>query len=102
MIKDIEKKNEGVKVNDKEIAILKEYFPACFLPDGSLDFLKLQEQLNGKIDIVQEGYELKFLGKSYAKLLTSLESTTIIKPDSEHNSKPENINSKNIYITVIL
>ena len=99
MIKDIEKKNEGVKVNDKEIAILKEYFPACFLPDGSLDFLKLQEQLNGKIDIVQEGYELKFLGKSYAKLLTSLESTTIIKPDSEHNSKPENINSKNIYIS---
>ena len=30
MIKDIEKHNENVSVNDKEIAVLKEYFPACF------------------------------------------------------------------------
>ncbi|MFH0864749.1 MAG: site-specific DNA-methyltransferase, partial [Bacteroidota bacterium] len=99
MIKNIENKNDSIKINDKEIAILKEHFPSCFQHDGSFDIAKLQEQLNDKVDIIHEGYELKFLGKSYAKLLTSLETTTIIKPDAEHNDKPENKNSENIYIS---
>lgn len=49
--------------------------------------------------IQEEGYELNFLGKSYAKLLASLDTDTIIVPDSEHNSLPENQESKNIYIS---
>ena len=99
MIKDIEIKNETIKINDKEILVLKEYFPSCFRADGSLDFVRLQEQLKDKIDIVHDGYELKFLGKSYAKLLASIDTTTVIKPDEEHNNKPENKNSENIYIS---
>ena len=99
MIKDIENRNEGVKTNDKEITVLKEYFPSCFQKDGSFDIAKLQEQLKDKVDVIHEGYELNFLGKSYAKLLASIDTTTVIKPDTEHNDKPENKNSENIYIS---
>lgn len=99
MIKDIIAANEDVAPNDREIAILKEYFPACFKANGSFDIERFKEYLVDKVDVTHEGYELKFLGKSYAKLLTSLDTTTVIKPDIEHNEKPENKNSENIYIS---
>ncbi len=99
MIKDIEAKNETIKINDKEIAVLKEHFPACFKQDGSFDIIRFQEQLKDKVSVVQEGYELKFLGKSYAKLMASTDTTTIVQPDEAHNSLPENANSQNIYIS---
>jgi adenine-specific DNA-methyltransferase len=99
MIKDIEKNNENVAINDKEIAVLKEHFPACFKKDGSFDIERFKEELKDKVDIVHEGYELKFLGKSYAKLLASLETTTVITPNTEHNNLEENKNSENIYIS---
>ena len=99
MIKDIVSSNETVKNNDKEMEILKEYFPSCFKADGSFDIGRFSEFLKAKVDVIHEGYELKFLGKSYAKLLASLDTTTVIKPDLEHNEKQENINSENIYIS---
>ena len=99
MIKDLIDKNETVKVNDKEMAVLKENFPSCFDKDGKFDIVKFQEVIKDKVDITKEGYELNFLGKSYAKLLASIETTTVIKPDLEHNNKPENKNSENIYIS---
>ena len=52
-----------------------------------------------EINIRDEGYELNFLGKNYARMLASLETTTVIQPDEEHNNKPENKDSKNIYIS---
>ena len=99
MIKNIEKSNENVAINDKEIAVLREHFPACFKNDGSFDIERFKETLKDKVDVVHEGYELKFLGKSYAKLLASLDTTTVITPNEEHNSQPENENSENIYIS---
>ena len=99
MIKDIEKNNEKVAINDKEIAILREHFPTCFKTDGSFDIERFKETLKDKVDVVHEGYELKFLGKSYAKLLTSLDTTTVITPNEKHNNQPENANSENIYIS---
>ena len=93
MIGDIIIENKDVKINDKEIAILKKYFPSCFQVDGSFDMVRFKEFLKDKVDVSHEGYELKFLGKSYARLLTSLETETVIVPDEEHNSKPENVNS---------
>ena len=99
MIKDIEKDNENVAINDKEIAVLREHFPACFKSDGSFDIERFKEELKDKVDIVHEGYELKFLGKSYAKLLASLDTTTVITPNTEHNNLEENKNSENIYIS---
>lgn len=99
MIKDILESNEEVNINDKEILALKEYFPGCFRKDGSFDVEKFTDKLKDKVDFIKEGYELNFLGKSYAKLLASTESTTVIKPDIDHNEKIENKNSENIYIS---
>ena len=98
MIKDIMDANNNVVVGAKEIEILKEHFPACF-HNGSFDIERLKEYLKDKINITEEGYELRFLGKNYARLLASLDTTTVIVPDEEHNNLPENKDSKNIYIS---
>jgi adenine-specific DNA-methyltransferase len=99
MIKDIERNNENVSINNKAISILKEHFSSCFKKDGSFDMERFKEELKDKVDVVHEGYELKFLGKSYAKLLASLDTTTVIIPNIDHNNLPENKNSENIYIS---
>ena len=99
MIKDIVEQNELVNINDKEVQILKEHFPGCFKLDGSFDIEKFYKKVSRKIEISKEGYELEFLGKSYAKLLAGMDTTTIIKPDLEHNERPENKNSENVYIS---
>lgn len=99
MIKDIESKNEDVTICHKEIAFLKEHFPSCFKVDNSFDIERFKEEINEKVDITKEGYELKFLGKSYAKLLASLDTTTVITPNTDHNELPENKDSENIYIS---
>ena len=51
------------------------------------------------MDEIKDGYQLKFVGKDYAKLQAGLKTETIITPDFEHNDKPENQNSENIFIT---
>lgn len=99
MIQDIINNNEEVQANDKQLAILKEHFPSCFKKDGSFDIERFKSDISDKTDVISEGYELKFLGKSYAKLLASTDTTTIIKPNDDHNSLPENTNSENIYIS---
>jgi len=99
MIKDILNKNETMAPNSKEIAILKEHFPSCFKSDGSFDIERFKGFLSDKITVTDEGYELKFLGKNYARLLASVDTTTVITPNEEHNSKLENKNSENIYIS---
>lgn len=99
MIQDIQQKNENTNANDKQLAVLKEYFPACFKKDGSFDLERFKEEIQDKTDVVNEGYDLKFLGKTYAKLLASTDTTTIIQPDKTHNALPENANSENIYIS---
>jgi type III restriction enzyme/adenine-specific DNA-methyltransferase len=81
------------------LAVLKENFPACFEVDGSFDIERFNAEISSTSQTVQEGYELKFLGKSYAKLLASTESTTVIQPNENHNSLPENAKSDNIYIS---
>lgn len=98
MIKDIIDANNNVAVGAKEIEILKEHFPACFR-NGSFDIERLKEYLKDKIHVTEEGYELRFLGKNYARLLASLDTTTVIVPDAEYNNLPENKDSKNIYIS---
>ncbi|WP_437130130.1 site-specific DNA-methyltransferase [Peptostreptococcus russellii] len=99
MIKDILNKNETMTPNSKEIAILKEHFPSCFRNDGTFDIERFKSFLIDRITVTDEGYELKFLGKNYARLLASVDTTTVITPNEEHNSKPENKNSENVYIS---
>ena len=99
MVKDIIEANEAVTPNVRELAVLREHFPACFAADGSFDIERFKEYLSDKVAVTSEGYELRFLGKNYARLLASLDTTTVIVPDEVHNSKPENANSQNIYLS---
>lgn len=99
MIRDKIKYNDDVKPNDKEVQKLKKEFPQYFDRDGNFLMDRFTEMLIEKdIEIGKEGYELKFLGKSYAKYLTSTESMTALTPDVEHNKMDENKNSENLYI----
>ena len=99
MIKDILDKNNSITPGANELEVLREHFPACFKEDGSFDIVRFQEYLKDKIDVTDEGYELRFLGKNYARMLASLDTTTVIVPDEAHNNLPENKDSKNIYIS---
>lgn len=99
MIRDIMMANEAVTPNQREMEILQEYFPTCFHSDGSFDLTRFSEFLKDKVNVTKEGYELNFLGKNYARMLASLDTETVIVPDDTHNSKPENINSENVYIS---
>lgn len=93
------KSNQDKKPNSREMEKLKKEFPQFFTKDGEFkidnfkDFLKEEE-----IELSKEGYGLEFLGKSYAKYLSSLESETYISPDLKHNEKDENKSSENLYI----
>lgn len=99
MIKDILNKNEDTTPNEREMRILKESFPACFKADGTFDLERFKEYLSDKITMTNEGYELKFLGKNYARLLASIDTETVVVPNEEHNRKDENKDSENIYIS---
>lgn len=60
---------------------------------------RLQETLEaGDVGLTREGYELKFLGKSYAKYLTSTKTETVVVPDLVHNANDMNAESENLYI----
>lgn len=99
MIRDIVNKNENVDAGTYEMKKLKEVVPQCFNEDNTFDMEKFQSLLKGKINIRNEGYGLHFLGKSYARMLASLDTETVITPNEEHNAKDENKDSENIYIT---
>lgn len=102
---DIQKSNETITPNSRELNILKKYFPQCFSkPDtdenGNIikehfDIEKLTELLNkDEVDIKKEGFTLNFLGKSYAHYQSNLDSETVIVPD-EKNAEAD---SENVYI----
>ena len=99
MIQQIAKDNEAVTPITREMEGLKEYFPQCFNSNGEFDIEKFREAIQPQVDVTREGRSYDFLGKSYARMLSSLDTTTVILPDVEHNSKPENANSENIYIS---
>lgn len=99
MIKDIVSKNEKVFAGRKEIEVLKAYFPQCFTSDGEFDIEKFRASLPTEIKVSDETTGFNFLGKNYARMLTNMDTTTLIRPDIEHNAKPENKDSRNVYIS---
>lgn len=99
MIKQIIDRNAEVKPNSKKLEVLKEHFAGCFTKEGAFDIERFKEMMKDDVGISNEGYSLDFLGKDYANLIASIDTTTVIEPDLDHNSKPENKNSENIYIS---
>ena len=99
MLKKILENNEHIKSNTRTLNILKEYFPDCFTKDEEFDIERFKNKIASDVNKVDYGYELNFLGKNYANLIASQETTTVIEPDIKHNQKKENKNSNNIYIS---
>lgn len=99
MIKNIIENNKDVRPNSEVMERLHRDFSDSFNREGKFDMAKFQALISDKVDLVKENQGFDFLGKSYARMLTGLDSTTVIVPDEAHNSKPENINSENIYIS---
>lgn len=99
MVQDIINDNENVQPTDRTLALLHQDFPQCFNAEGKFDMVAFCELLSDKVDLVKEGNGFNFLGKNYASLLSSMDTTTVLVPDLEHNSKQENANSQNVYIS---
>lgn len=99
MIKDIIENNNNKTINEDKISNLKQIIPNCFDKDGRLDLELLKKEFNTDLEFSKESFELNFLGKSYAKMITGVDTETVIEPDLGHNNKEENINSENIYIS---
>lgn len=99
MIRDALESNEAAAPNDFEVARIRAALPEYFDKDGGFMLDRLEEALRaGEVSLNREGYELKFLGKSYAKYLTSTKTETVVVPDLEHNGLAENAASENLYI----
>lgn len=99
MIKQTIESNAEVKPNSKKLEALRECFAGCFTAEGAFDIERFKEMMKDEVNISNEGYSLNFLGKDYANLIASIDTTTVIEPDLEHNAKPENKDSENIYIS---
>ena len=93
------KVNENIHPNSREIELLKVDFPQFFDKEGEfcIDRFKKMPR-SSDITLSKEGYELNFLGKSYARYLSSTKTETFISPDTAKNAKEENKNSENLYI----
>lgn len=99
MIKDIMNHNANAAAGQKELEVLKKYFPQCFQADGEFDIETFKAALPGRTTITDETSGFNWLGKNYARMLTNMDTTTLIHPDEEHNAKPENKDSQNVYIS---
>lgn len=97
MIKDIIDANKNINATQMKLEKLKELFPGAFHGE-TVDLEYISKQLK-EVKFTKEGYELNFLGKSYAKLLAALDTETVILPDEAHNKENINQHSKNLYLT---
>ena len=99
MVKQIINRNESAQAGQRELEVLKSYFPQCFTGEGEFDIEKFKAVLPGGLNVTEETSGFNFLGRNYARMLTNMDTTTLIRPDLEHNEKPENCDSKNVYIS---
>lgn len=99
MIKDIINHNAVAVAGQKEMDALRRYFPQCFNANGEFDIEAFKASLPGGTTITDETSGFSWLGKNYARMLCNMDSTTLIRPDEEHNALPENRDSQNVYIS---
>lgn len=92
--------NKAVQANSDFLTDLQEKLPEFFTNSGSFDIEKFKANLKeNDIDELTSGYQLKFIGKNYARKQVGELPTTLIVPDDEHNKKLENANSNNLFFT---
>jgi len=89
----------NIKVQNKDLEILKKHFSHCFDKNGNFDIEKFKQEISeNEIDFYKESYGMDWLGKSYARLLASDSATTLLKEDEEFNQKDENKNAENLLV----
>lgn len=91
--------NADAAAGQKEMEVLRKHFPQCFNLDGEFDIEAFKAALPGGTNLTDETSGFNWLGKNYARMLTNMDTTTLICPDEEHNAKPENKDSQNVYIS---
>jgi len=94
-----QKVTNDIKGHNNNFEVLKKHFSQCFDKNGNFDFEKLKQELSeNEINFSKESYGLDWLGKSYARLLATDSTTTLLVADEEFNNKEENKNSQNLLI----
>lgn len=89
----------NIKAKNQNIEVLKKHFGQCFDKGGNFDFEKFKQELSeNEIDFYKESYGIDWLGKSYARVLASDPTTTLLKEDEEFNAREENKDSENLLI----
>ncbi|MDO4432445.1 MAG: DNA methyltransferase [Aerococcaceae bacterium] len=111
MLQDNRKLNQSVSPNTAFLEELRSKLPEFFTVDkydeagelleaGGFDLQKFTSMLQERnIQELTSGYKLDFIGKDYAKKQAGERPTTVILPDKEHNAKPENRDSHNLFLT---
>ena len=90
---------QNIIAPNSDLEILKKNFPNCFDKNGDFDFEKFQKELEkSEVNFSKESYGIDWLGKSYARLLATDPTKTLIKEDKDWNNKEENKNSENLLI----
>ena len=93
------KANETIQPNSKELETLKKTFPQFFDKDGNFLRERFDKMLKANnVALSKEGYELAFLGKSYARYVSATKTETFLAPHTAENAKPLNAKSENLYI----
>lgn len=80
---------------------LQTHFPHYFDKQGKFDFHKFKSELNTQdreLNTDKEYYSLNWLGKSYARVLATDAATTLLRPDTEHNTHLDNQNAQNLLL----
>lgn len=99
MMSKVQKITGNIQPPNKDLKTLKKHFSQCFDKRGNLDFDKFKTQLSkNEINFSKESYGIDWLGKSYARLLATDETTTLLKEDEIFNKQEENKNSENLLI----
>ncbi|MCT4489202.1 site-specific DNA-methyltransferase [Levilactobacillus parabrevis] len=99
MISDNQKFNKTIQPTSAFLSDLKIKLPEFFAEDGSFDIDKFKNQLDdNNINVQNEGYQLDFIGKGYARRQAGEMPTTVIVPDKKQNMG-EGKNSKNLFFT---
>ena len=96
---DNEKYNETVQPNTAFLKELKGKLPEFFTKDGLFNLDKFKNALEKKnINELNEGYQLNFIGKDYARRQAGEMPKTVIVPDEKQN-KSEGKDSQNLFFT---
>ena len=55
---------------------LRENFAGCFTKEGAFDIKTFAAQIRDKVSVAEEGYQLDFLGKNYARSISTTRRPT--------------------------